>query len=72
MEDILKLLSQGFDVGQKSIDENEVRFKVRTSASAFNPEYKNLLFVEFRNNRKSKPVFRPILSEPRKRLGKSM
>lgn len=38
MEDILKLLSQGFDVGQKSIDENEVRFKVRTSASAFNPE----------------------------------
>lgn len=33
MEDILKLLSQGFEAGQKSIDENENRFKVKTGAS---------------------------------------
>lgn len=63
MEDILKLLSQGFEAGQKSIDENENRFKVKTGASMkyFPKMFKDLrFFSEFHINRKSKRVFRLI------------
>lgn len=63
MEDILKLLSQGFEAGQKSIDENENRFKVKTGASVviILKMSKDLrFFSEILTNRKSKPVFRHI------------